>query len=43
MAAGLSKTLWNMENVVALIDAAAEAPKARGPYKPRAAKAEISD
>jgi IS1 family transposase len=35
MAAGLSKTLWSMEEVVALIDARAEAPKARGPYKPR--------
>ena len=38
MTAGLSKTLWNMADVVALIDAAAEAPKARGPYKPRAPK-----
>ena len=43
MAAGVSKTLWSMEDVVALIDAAAEAPKARGPYKPRSAKAEISN
>ena len=33
MAAGISKTLWSMEDVVALIDARAEAPKARGPYK----------
>ena len=39
MAAGMSKTLWSMEDVVALINAAAEAPKARGPYKPRSAKA----
>ena len=38
MAAGLSATLWSMEDVVALIDAQAEAPKPRGPYKPRAAK-----
>lgn len=39
MAAGISATLWSMEDVVALIDARAEAPKKRGPYKPRAAKA----
>ncbi len=38
MAAGLSKTLWSMEDVVALIDAQAEPAKKRGPYKPRAAK-----
>jgi len=36
MAAGLSPTLWSMEDVVALIDAKAEASKPRGPYKPRA-------
>ena len=41
MAAGLSTTLWSMEDVVALIDAAAEPAKARGSYKPRAAKAVI--
>jgi IS1 family transposase len=35
MAAGVSKTLWSMEDVVALIDARAEAPKPRGPYKKR--------
>ena len=34
MAAGISDRLWDMEDVVALIDAAAEAPKPRGPYKP---------
>lgn len=42
MAAGISKTLWSMEDVVALIDAQAEAPKPRGPYKPRAPKAEAN-
>ena len=40
MAAAISKTLWSMEDVVALIDAQAEAPKPRGAYKPRAAKTE---
>ena len=39
MAAGLSKTLWSMEDVVALIDARAEPAKKRGPYKPRQPKA----
>ena len=43
MAAGISQTLWSMEDVVALIDARAEAPKARGTYKPRAPKNAISN
>jgi hypothetical protein len=35
MAAGVSETLRSMDNIVALIDAAAPAPKKRGPYKKR--------
>jgi hypothetical protein len=37
MAAGISKTLWSMADIVALIDAAADAPKKRGPYRKRLA------
>ncbi|MDP3862355.1 MAG: hypothetical protein Q8Q63_12305, partial [Phaeovulum sp.] len=33
MAAGVSKTLHDMEWLVALVDAAAPAPKPRGPYR----------
>lgn len=35
MAAGLVSSPWEIENIVALVEAAAEAPKKRGPYKPR--------
>jgi hypothetical protein len=42
MAAGVSKTLWTMNDIVALIDAAAPAPKPRGPYKKREAHEETS-
>jgi IS1 family transposase len=41
MAAGISPTLWSMADVVALIDARADAPKTRGPYKARATKIEV--
>jgi len=33
MAAGISSKLWEMTDIVALIDAAEPAPKPRGPYK----------
>jgi IS1 family transposase len=33
MAAGVSKTLWSMEDVAAMVDAAAPKPGKRGPYK----------
>jgi IS1 family transposase len=39
MAAGVSERLWEMSDIVALIDAREEAPKMRGPYKPRQKKA----
>lgn len=35
MAAGLTKRLWEIEDIVALIDANAPAPSKRGPYKKR--------
>ena len=33
MAAGVTKTLWSMDDVVGVIDAAAPKPGPRGPYK----------
>ena len=38
MAAGVVDKLWDMKDVVALIDAAAPAPGKRGPYKKRGDK-----
>ncbi len=35
MAAGISKTLWSMEGIVALVDAAAPKPGRRGSYEKR--------
>jgi hypothetical protein len=36
MAAGVSETLWSLEDIVAKVDEIAPAPAARGPYKKRA-------
>jgi len=35
MAAGVTTHLWEMSDLVAVVDAAEAAPKARGPYKKR--------
>jgi IS1 family transposase len=43
MAAGIESRLWSMEDIVALVDAREEAPKARGPYKPRQPRLVISN
>jgi IS1 family transposase len=41
MAAGLTDRLWDVKDIVALVESqeAAQAPKTRGPYKPRQPKA----
>jgi IS1 family transposase len=43
MATGVSDRLWDMSDIVALIDAREQAPKPRGPYKPRASRLVISN
>ena len=37
MAAGVTDRLWNMGDIVALIDTREGPPKKRGPYKKKAA------
>jgi hypothetical protein len=37
MAAGVTDRLWDIKDIVALIDASAEPANKRGPYKKRAA------
>jgi IS1 family transposase len=43
MAAGVTARLWSMDEVVALVDAAAPVPGVRGPYQKRRPIAEISN
>jgi hypothetical protein len=35
MAAGVTDRLWEMSDLVAIVEAAEDAPKARGPYRKR--------
>ncbi len=37
MAAGISKTLWEIDDIVKLVEAAEAKPSKRGPYKMRRA------
>ena len=37
MAAGVSQTLWSMDDLVTMVDAVAPKPGPRGPYKKRVA------
>ena len=37
MAAGVTDKLWEMSDLVAVMEATEEAPKARGPYKRKVA------
>jgi len=38
MAAGIETRIWEMSDIVALMDARAETPKKRGPYRKATAK-----
>jgi hypothetical protein len=38
MAAGLTDRLWDIEDLVAMVDVDEPAPKKRGPYKKRSAE-----
>lgn len=43
MAAGITDTVWSMEDIIAKIDAMTPAPKPRGPYAPRKKPEAISN
>lgn len=43
MAADVNKALWSIDNIVALIGAAAPAPAKRGPYKKAASARAAAD